>query len=350
MRFDPEFSDPANMGITIILDLLEPVKRNHPELSYADLWSLGGVSAIEFAGGPKIPHCLGRTDAPNGSYCPENGRLPDASQGAEHLRDVFYRMGLSDRDIVALSGGHTLGRCHLVRSGYDGPWTKHPFRFDNAYFRNLMNLTWREKKWDGPTQFEDVESGELMMLPTDMAIKTDPKFRVYAQLYADDEDLFFRDFAISYAKLLSLGTNCVPQIENNSDVLQRRNINAKYREAAMHGSVDVVKRLSVEADVHELESISLRSALHKAAFWGHIDTVKFLVNELGLDVNGQDYNGDTALHDACRFGHESVVEFLVSTPSQDLSIRNKNGQSALDIAISYRKQPIVDLIKNRSKL
>jgi L-ascorbate peroxidase len=24
------------------------------------------------------------------------------------LRDIFYRMGLSDKDIVALSGGHTL--------------------------------------------------------------------------------------------------------------------------------------------------------------------------------------------------------------------------------------------------
>lgn len=28
--------------------------------------------------------------------------------GALHLRDIFYRMGLSDKDIVALSGGHTL--------------------------------------------------------------------------------------------------------------------------------------------------------------------------------------------------------------------------------------------------
>lgn len=28
--------------------------------------------------------------------------------GAPHLRDIFYRMGLSDQDIVALSGGHTL--------------------------------------------------------------------------------------------------------------------------------------------------------------------------------------------------------------------------------------------------
>lgn len=28
--------------------------------------------------------------------------------GADHLREVFGRMGLSDKDIVALSGGHTL--------------------------------------------------------------------------------------------------------------------------------------------------------------------------------------------------------------------------------------------------
>lgn len=28
--------------------------------------------------------------------------------GESHLRDIFYRMGLSDKDIVALSGAHTL--------------------------------------------------------------------------------------------------------------------------------------------------------------------------------------------------------------------------------------------------
>ena len=30
------------------------------------------------------------------------------TSGAAHLRDVFYRMSLTDKDIVALSGGHTL--------------------------------------------------------------------------------------------------------------------------------------------------------------------------------------------------------------------------------------------------
>ncbi len=57
---------------------------------------------------------LGRVDQTDGTKCPPNGRLPDASQGAQHLRDVFYRMGFNDQEIVALSGAHTLGRCHQV--------------------------------------------------------------------------------------------------------------------------------------------------------------------------------------------------------------------------------------------
>lgn len=40
---------------------------------------------------------------------PPEGRLPDATKGCDHLRDVFTKqMGLSDKDIVALSGAHTL--------------------------------------------------------------------------------------------------------------------------------------------------------------------------------------------------------------------------------------------------
>lgn len=41
-------------------------------------------------------------------HTPPEGRLPDATKGFDLLRDVFAkRMGLSDKDIVALSGSHT---------------------------------------------------------------------------------------------------------------------------------------------------------------------------------------------------------------------------------------------------
>jgi len=104
-------------------------------------------------------------------------------------------MGFGDREIVALSGGHTLGRCHEVRSGFDGPWSHNPLKFDNSYFKNLMELDWVPRKWSGKFQYTDVQSGKLMMLPTDMALKSDPGFRKYAQMYAKDESVFFRDFA-----------------------------------------------------------------------------------------------------------------------------------------------------------
>jgi catalase (peroxidase I) len=165
MRFEPEVTDGANAGLALMQDILKPVKEKFPELSYADLWTMAGTQAVELMGGPTIPFNYGRTDAADASSCPPNGRLPDAAQGAQHLRDVFYRMGFGDKEIVALSGAHTLGSCHRLRSGFDGPWTHNPLKFDNEYFKNLLELEWTVRDWDGPEQFQD-PSGKLMMLPS----------------------------------------------------------------------------------------------------------------------------------------------------------------------------------------
>ena len=33
----------------------------------------------------------------DGKNCPPDGRLPDAAQGAQHIRNIFYRMGFNDQ-------------------------------------------------------------------------------------------------------------------------------------------------------------------------------------------------------------------------------------------------------------
>ncbi len=80
-----------------------------------------------------------------------------------------------------------------------------PTTFDNEFFRNLMDKEWQPRKWSGPFQYEDVETQQLMMLPTDMALRTDPVFAEHARRYADDESAFFSDFSRAYSKLLTLG-------------------------------------------------------------------------------------------------------------------------------------------------
>ncbi|GFF24061.1 putative heme-binding peroxidase [Aspergillus udagawae] len=231
MRYEAEGGDPANAGLQHGRAFLEPVKEKHPWITYADLWTLAGVVAIEALGGPSVVWKPGRTDLVDDSKVPPRGRLPDAAQGAEHLRAVFYRMGFNDQEIVALAGGHTLGRCHIDRSGFQGPWVNNPTRFSNQFFKLLLNLDWKPKTLpNGISQFvyvdPEAEEGDepLMMLPTDIALKTDPAFRVWVDKYADDKDLFFDHFAKAFAKLMELGI----KRDENDRVVNADNVKGGY--------------------------------------------------------------------------------------------------------------------------
>eukprot|EP00878_Enallax_costatus_P046014 GHUV01055582.1.p1 GENE.GHUV01055582.1~~GHUV01055582.1.p1 ORF type:complete len:153 (-),score=33.92 GHUV01055582.1:18-476(-) len=141
-RWAPESNHAANAGLQVARELLEPIKKQFPWISYADLWTLAGATAVEAMGGPTIPWRPGRKDHDDGTYCPPDMRLPDAGKGAPHVRDIFGRMGMDERETVALIGAHCLGRCHTDRSGYNGPWTNAPTTFSNLYFQELVNNKW----------------------------------------------------------------------------------------------------------------------------------------------------------------------------------------------------------------
>ncbi|GLT43257.1 hypothetical protein SLA2020_374980 [Shorea laevis] len=186
MKYPAELAHGANNGPDIALRLLESLKEQFPMLSYADFYQLAGVVAVEVTGGPEVPFHPGREDKPE--PLPE-GRLRDATKGTDHLRQVFsVQMGLSDQDIVVLSGGHTLGRCHKERSGFEGPWTTNPLIFDNSYFTELL-----------------AGEKEGLHFPSDKALPGDPVFRPLVEKYAKDEDAFFADYAEAHLKLSELG-------------------------------------------------------------------------------------------------------------------------------------------------
>merc|ERR1740117_1243843 len=136
----------------------------------------------------------------------------------------------------------------MVRSGFDGPWTSNPLKFDNEYFTNLLNKKWNKRAWDGPEQYQDEETGELMMLPTDIALINDDSFRPHVERYAADSQVFFDEFAAAFAKLIANGseskaTEVAGGHGGNSDDSE------KFMENAMHGSLEMVQKYSKTADV-----------------------------------------------------------------------------------------------------
>ncbi|GMH33438.1 hypothetical protein BSKO_01272 [Bryopsis sp. KO-2023] len=213
IRFREELAHGANAGLNKATSWMEPIHAKYADqgLSYADLYTFGGVVAVEALGGPTIGWRSGRVDAMDPSEIPPEGRLPAADKGspeatAQHMRDVFYRMGFNDREIVALAGAHTLGRGHADASGYDGAWTPAPTTFSNLYYTLLLNLTWEgEKLESGVFQYTDSATKKLMMLPADLVMIEDPEFKKYVQLYAEDRKQFFSDFATAFQKLEELG-------------------------------------------------------------------------------------------------------------------------------------------------
>ena len=213
IRFKEELAHGGNAGLAKAVARLEPIKRKHPEISYADLFAFVGVVASETMGGPKLKFSYGRVDEMDPAAVTPDGRLPDADVGdgpgpkeRDHLRKIFNRMGFDDKEIVALSGAHALGRCHADASGYVGPWSGTPLLFNNSYFVLLKGLKWAPNDEAAKFQYKD-PSGRLMMLPSDIALVEDAKFKKYVDVYAKDQKKFFADFADAFEKLESLGTS-----------------------------------------------------------------------------------------------------------------------------------------------
>jgi L-ascorbate peroxidase len=185
--------------------------------------------------------------------------LPPYPDGATipgvHIRNSFYRMGFNNKEIVALCGAHTIGRAYSDRSKtttfssgplgatkYTRPtscpwgigdsansmprgigmpggcsWTRNWLQFDNSYFRGMgAAADGEDLSRQAPGRYEDrnpvsqnwIEHGhdpELLWLPTDNALQTDPEFRTHFQRYSEDQEAFFRDYALAHRKMSELG-------------------------------------------------------------------------------------------------------------------------------------------------
>ena len=217
-----EISDADNMRLGRQLALVLALKPDG--LSVADAVAVAGAAAIEASGGPRIAIGLGRRDASEAAPAMLNRpierlgdesrdkvkrTMPDPGLSTVGLRRYFRRVGLSDQELVALMGAHTLGRhntllnmtkpClrNLTRECLETAPVRAPFEartpdgFDNSYYSLLL-------AWDD----RSLQRGEANLIPTDVALVLDASFKRHVVAFARSEPLFRTTFARAYAKLV----------------------------------------------------------------------------------------------------------------------------------------------------
>ena len=217
-----EIPDAENVRLGRPLALVLSLKPD--ALSVADAVVVAGAAAVEASGGPRIAIGLGRLDASAAAPATlerpiqqpgDEARdvvkrtLPEPGLSTVGLRRYFRRVGLSDQELVALMGAHTLGRhntllnmtkaClrNLTRECLETAPVRAPFEartpdaFDNSYYSLLL-------AWDD----RSLERGEANFIPTDVALVLDASFRRHVVAFARSEPLFRTTFARAYAKLV----------------------------------------------------------------------------------------------------------------------------------------------------
>ncbi|GAB9476979.1 hypothetical protein Gpo141_00014037, partial [Globisporangium polare] len=279
IRFNPERSWADNTNLDKALTLLQPIKDKYGSaLSWGDLIVLAGNTAIESMGGPIIGFCGGRRDDADGTnslqlgptpeqeaivHCEVNGQCksplgpttigliyvnpegplgnPDPTLSVADIRDTFQRMGMNDRETVALiGGGHAFGKTHgacptgagpdplqdpvhpwpgtcgegplkgkgnnTFTSGFEGAWSFTPTKWGNGYFKGLTNLNW--EKFFGPgghNQWRPVPetSPPVRMLTADIALLKDPSYLALAKEFASNLTSLNDAFSHAWYKLTS---------------------------------------------------------------------------------------------------------------------------------------------------
>lgn len=70
---------------------------------------------------------------------------------------------------------------------------------------------------------------------------------------------------------------------------------------------------------------------HRHVENGWLPSVRFLIEEIGVDVNMRDHNGYTALHHAAARGDNEMILYLVEHGA-DVTVISRRGQTTADMA------------------
>uniref|UniRef100_A0A2N9IQ84 peroxidase n=1 Tax=Fagus sylvatica TaxID=28930 RepID=A0A2N9IQ84_FAGSY len=106
----------AGDGFDTVIKAKQAVEQSCPGIvSCADILAIAARDVVVLGGGPSFNVELGRRDGLISQASRVAGNLPDPTFHLNELNTMFAEHNLSQNDMIALSGAHTLGFSHCSR-------------------------------------------------------------------------------------------------------------------------------------------------------------------------------------------------------------------------------------------
>lgn len=224
--YNPHAERDADLNLSLSGDAFDIIVKikNALELACPGVVSCSDIVAqatrdlVKMVGGPFYPVRLGRKDSTESDAARVSASLPTPSMTMDQIIEKFTSKGFTVKEMVALTGAHTIGFTHckeFIHRIYNFSKTsdadpmmhpklvqglrsvcqnytkdssmaafndvRSPGKFDNVYYQNVMK--------------------GLGLLTSDSILAVDPRTKPIVELYANDQQAFFKDFAAAMEKL-----------------------------------------------------------------------------------------------------------------------------------------------------
>ncbi|KAK7391229.1 hypothetical protein VNO78_19641 [Psophocarpus tetragonolobus] len=209
-------------------------------VSCSDITALAARDAVYLSGGPEYEIALGRRDGVKFASRQETlDNLPPPSSNADTILESLGKKNLDPTDVVALSGGHTIGISHC-NSFTNRLYPTQDSVMDKTFAKNLK-LTCPAADTDNttvldlrsPNTFDNKYYVDLMnrqgLFTSDQDLYTNKKTRSIVTDFAVNQNLFFDKFVFAMLKMGQLNVltgkqgeiraNCSVKNSNNNSFL-----------------------------------------------------------------------------------------------------------------------------------
>uniref|UniRef100_A0A1J3FBI2 Peroxidase n=1 Tax=Noccaea caerulescens TaxID=107243 RepID=A0A1J3FBI2_NOCCA len=234
-----EKDGPPNISVRsfyVIEDAKTKLERVCPRtVSCADVIAIAARDAVTLSGGPYWSVLKGRKDGTI-SRANETINLPAPTFNVSQLIQSFASRGLSVKDMVTLSGGHTIGfsHCSSFESRLKNFSRSHDvdpsmnFAFAQTLKKNCPRSKNRGKNagtvLDSTASvfdndyYKQILSGKGVF-GSDQALLGDYRTKWLVETFARDQKAFFREFAASMVKLGNFGVKETGEVRVKSNIV-----------------------------------------------------------------------------------------------------------------------------------